>query len=209
MVALMYDYQRAGEFPEGTHGTRLHGNPIYLGLTTSYFGATGASCMVGCAWAAIDEFEKILREKKTVNPPFDLRYKSAEYQQPFGDALMYAKGADACLMEYARQYDKLLEDWSNGIPLTAERDFEVSALSSQAARMAVKAVEICFYAGGSSSARRGARLARYFRDMATFRTHPLAQYHTSAIGFAQGYFGLPVPMLEAVGGNSNSPRPTL
>lgn len=192
--------QRAGESSEGTFGTRLHGNPLYLGLTTSYFTSTIASVMVGCAWAALDEFEHVIRTKKTINPPFDLRMYSADYQQPFGEALMYAKAADACIMEYARQYQKMLNDWQSGIPLTAEADFAAGAMCTNAARLAVKSVETSFYAGGSSSAMKGGRLNRYFRDMATYRTHPIAQYHTAAIGFAQGYLGLPVPLLEAVGG---------
>jgi 3-hydroxy-9,10-secoandrosta-1,3,5(10)-triene-9,17-dione monooxygenase len=200
MVASFSDCQRAGENPEGTYGTRLHNNPLFLGLTTSYFGSTAASCMVGCAWAALDEFQTILSTKRTINPPFDLRMKSPDYQQPFGEALMYAKGADACLMEYARQYQKALDDWSKGIPLTAEFDFQLAALSSQAAKQAVKAVETCFYAGGSSGALAGGKLGRYFRDMAMYRTHPMAQYHTAAIGFAEAHLGLPIPMLEAVGG---------
>jgi 3-hydroxy-9,10-secoandrosta-1,3,5(10)-triene-9,17-dione monooxygenase len=207
MVTPFSECQRAGEKAEGTYGTRLHGNPLYLGLTTSYFGSTAASCMVGCAWAALDEFETILRSKRTINPPFDLRMKSPDYQQPFGEALMYAKGAEACLMEYGRQYQKALEDWRNGVPFTAEADFRLSALTSQASRQAVKAVETCFYAGGSASTLAGGKLNRYFRDMAMFRTHPIAQYHTAAIGFAEAHLGLPVPMLEAVGGKRSADTP--
>lgn len=206
MVTSMTALQRSGEIPEGSYGTRLHCNPLYLGLTTSYLSGTIASCMVGCAWAALDELEQILRTKRTVNPPFDFRMNTPDYQQCFGDALMYAKGADACLMEYARQYQDMLNGWSKGVPLTAENDFAVSALCTQAARQAVKAVEICFGAGGSSSAMKGGRLQRYFRDMAMYRTHPIAQYHTAAVGFAQGHLGLPVPMLEAVGGRRKSSK---
>jgi 3-hydroxy-9,10-secoandrosta-1,3,5(10)-triene-9,17-dione monooxygenase len=208
MVTPFSDCQRGGETLEGTLGTRLHGNPLFLGLTTSYFGATIASCIVGCAWAALDEFETILRSKRTINPPFDLRMTSADYQQPFGEALMYAKGADACMMEYARLYQKMLDDWGKGIPLTAEEDFKLAALPSHASRQASKAVEICFYAGGSSGALAGGRLNRYYRDMAMFRTHPIAQFHTAAIGFAQAHLGLPVPMLEAVGGKRSADKPS-
>lgn len=204
MVTPFSECQRAGESLEGTYGTRLHGNPLYLGLTTSYFGATLASCIVGCAWAALDEFEAILRTKRTINPPFDLRMSSADYQQPLGEALMWAKGADACIMEYARLYQKKLDEWGNGIPLTAEEDFKLAALPSHASRQASKAVELCFYAGGSSGALAGGKLNRYFRDMAMFRTHPIAQFHTAAIGFAQAHLGLPVPMLEAVGGKRSA-----
>lgn len=204
MTASMYDYQRAGESPEGTHGTRLHGNPMYLGLTTSYFSCTIASAMVGCAWAAIDELADILRNKRTINPPFDFRYKSHEYQRIFGEALMEAKAADAALMELARCYQNAVEKWAKGVPFTAEADFEASALGTQAARLASGAVEKCFYAGGSTPAMKGGRLGRYFRDQAMYRTHPIAQYGSAAEGFAQAYFGMPVPILEAVGGKRSA-----
>nr|WP_314557911.1 hypothetical protein [uncultured Pseudomonas sp.] len=199
LVAPFSEYQRAGEAPDGTFGTRLHGNPMYLGLTTSFFSSTIASCVVGMAWAAIDELSELLQKKKTINPPFDFRYKSTDYQMIFGETLMEAKAADAALMEFARWYQQAHDDWAKGIPLTAEKDFEASALCTQAARMASAVVEKCTYAAGTSAAM--GRMGRYYRAMATYRTHPIAQYLSASQGFAQGYFGLPVPMLEAVGGS--------
>jgi len=66
--------------------------------------------------------------------------------------------------------------------------------------MASACVEKIFYAGGTTGAKRGSRLNRYYRDMATYRTHPIAQYATATEAMGQAYFDLPIPMLEAVGG---------
>jgi 3-hydroxy-9,10-secoandrosta-1,3,5(10)-triene-9,17-dione monooxygenase len=46
---------------------------------------------VGAAWAALDEFEEVLRTKRTINPPFHERYKSPEFQRVFGEALMQTR----------------------------------------------------------------------------------------------------------------------
>jgi len=75
-----------------------------------------------------------------------------------------------------------------------------SGLATQAGQMASACVEKIFYAGGTTGAKRGSRLNRYYRDMATYRTHPIAQYATATEAMGQAYFDLPIPMLEAVGG---------
>jgi len=85
MVAPFYNFQRAGEDLEGTPGSRLHDNPMYLGLTTLVFTAVISAILVGAAWAALDEFEEVLRTKRTINPPFHERYKSPEFQRVFGE----------------------------------------------------------------------------------------------------------------------------
>ncbi|HKR93138.1 acyl-CoA dehydrogenase family protein [Novosphingobium sp.] len=200
MVAPFYDFQRAGEDPEGTFGTRLHGNSMYLGLATSLFGAVISAVMVGAAWAALDEYEEILRTKKTINPPFHERYKSPEFQRTVGQVLMEIRAAEVQVIEVARLYTKACQQWQAGIPFAAKKDFLQSAMTTQAGKMAAEAIEKIFYAGGSSVAKKGQRLNRYYRDMATYRTHPIAQYDTAAEGVGQAHFDLPIPMLEAVGG---------
>ncbi|RQU98398.1 hypothetical protein DF047_37210 [Burkholderia cenocepacia] len=200
MVAPFYDFQRAGEDPEGTFGTRLHGNSMYVGITTSLFTAVISAVMVGAAWAALDEYEEILRTKKTINPPFHERYKSLEYQRTVGQVLMEIRAAEVQVIEVARQYTQACQQWQAGIPYSAEKDFLQGAMATQAGKMAAESIEKIFYAGGSTAAKKGQRLNRYFRDMATYRTHPIAQYDTAAEGVGQAHFGLPIPMLEAVGG---------
>lgn len=206
MVAPFYEFQRAGENLEPTYGVRLHRNPMYLGLTTSFFGAVIACVMVGAGWAALDEFERILRTKKTINPPFHERFKSHEFQGTFGEALMEIRGAEVMGLEVGRAYMAACQRWSEGQIYSAAEDFLAGGLATQAGLTACQAIEKIFYAGGSTGAKKGERLNRYFRDMATYRTHPIAQYRTAAEALAQAHFGLPVPMLEAVGGARSERR---
>jgi 3-hydroxy-9,10-secoandrosta-1,3,5(10)-triene-9,17-dione monooxygenase len=206
MVAPFYNFQRAGEDPEGTPGARLHDNPMYLGLTTLVFTAVISAILVGAAWAALDEFEEVLRTKRTINPPFHERYKSPEFQRVFGEALMQTRSAEVIVLEAGRLYMESCRRWRTGTLYFARNDFLQSGLATQAGRMASECVEQLFYAGGTSGAKRGHRLNRYYRDMATYRTHPIAQYETAAEAMGQAHFDLPMPMLEAVGGARSSKR---
>jgi len=65
------------------------------------------------------------------------------------------------------------------------------AMIQQAGQLAAHAVEIIFAAAGSSAAKRGTRLQRYYRDMAMYRGHIAAQYLTTAGELARVHFGLP------------------
>ena len=50
----------------GTPGTRLHGNPMYLGRLAGPFHATLVMPVIGAARAALDEYEEIIRTRKTL-----------------------------------------------------------------------------------------------------------------------------------------------
>jgi alkylation response protein AidB-like acyl-CoA dehydrogenase len=56
---------------------------------------------------------------------------------------------------------------------------------------AARAVEIIFAAAGSSAAKRGTRLQRYYRDVAMYRGHIAAQDLNTAGDLARVHFGLP------------------
>ena len=53
----------------GTPGYRLHGNPMYAGRTLAYFQSALAAVMIGAAKGALDEYEEILKTRKTQRPP--------------------------------------------------------------------------------------------------------------------------------------------
>lgn len=60
-----------------------------------------------------------------------------------------------------------------------------------AGRLAAEAVEMVYAVSGSSVAKRGQRLGRYVRDVASYRTHPNAQLGVLSLSWAAAYFGLP------------------
>lgn len=189
---LMY----AGEDSQGTPGTRLHGNSMYIGLTGALFSGIISCCMIGAAWAMLDEFEAI-GDKRTINPPFQERYKSAEYQRAFGTALLSTRAAEILILDVGKSYMEYSDRWKEGTAYTAREDFTLGGMAIRAAQLAAESVERLFYSGGSSGAKRDSRLNRYFRDMATYRTHPIAQFDTAYEAVAQAHFNLPVPILGA------------
>jgi 3-hydroxy-9,10-secoandrosta-1,3,5(10)-triene-9,17-dione monooxygenase len=179
---------------DGTPGYRLHGNPMYAGRTLGFFYVEIVSIVVGTARAALDEFEQIIRTKKTYMPPFVLRYKHHEFQRPFGLALGLIDAAEATVIRAADQY---LEYCRRGIeggePFTALEDMRLYTSLQHAFRQAWEATDTLFRASGSSAARDGQRMQRYFRDLAMSRTQFAAQYERAAEYLALAYFGEPRP----------------
>ena len=64
---------RPDDMVNGTPGTRLHGNPMYLGRLMGPYHASLVSPIVGAARAALDEYEDIIRNQKTMLDPTILR----------------------------------------------------------------------------------------------------------------------------------------
>jgi 3-hydroxy-9,10-secoandrosta-1,3,5(10)-triene-9,17-dione monooxygenase len=74
---------------------------------------------------------------------------------------------------------------------TSRQDVRLFGMLQQAGQLAVRAVEAIFDAAGSSSARRGQRIQRYYRDMSMYRGHIAAQQLNVAGDLARVHFGLP------------------
>ena len=71
----------AGELADGTPGTRLHGNPMYLGRLAGPFHVTLVVPVVGAARAALDEYEEIITTRKTLSMPQIPRFEHADFQR--------------------------------------------------------------------------------------------------------------------------------
>ncbi|MFZ1992133.1 MAG: hydroxylase [Alphaproteobacteria bacterium] len=160
----------------GTPGTRLHGNPIYLGIPTGWFNTEFAAILVGTAWAALDEFREMATTKSQVLNPRAKISEDAFVQNAYGRALALAQSAEtltiACAETYAQQLRGFIH---NKTPITPTDSFKIWGMASEAARMACDAVEMLFHHSGGSSGRRGRKMQRYFRDVETYRIHPQAQ----------------------------------
>ena len=61
----------------GTPGVRIHGNPMYAGRTLAFFEGELAAIMIGAAKGALDEYEEILRTRKTQRPPIVTRHRGS------------------------------------------------------------------------------------------------------------------------------------
>ena len=162
--------------PEGTHGTRLHGNPLYLGIMLGWFSCEFGAILTGTAHAAVDEFTQLLRTRKmTFNPQLERKHEPHS-QGTLGEALSRTEAAEALTFAATRLYEAQCARFGReGKPITKADTLQVWSISREACRAACEAVEMLFRAAGASVAKRGARLQRYFRDVQMYRIHIQSQ----------------------------------
>jgi 3-hydroxy-9,10-secoandrosta-1,3,5(10)-triene-9,17-dione monooxygenase len=162
--------------PQGTHGTRLHGNPMYLGILAGWFSCEFGGILTGAARAAIDEFEHLLRTRPQTFNPQVTRAHDPNNQITLGEAVGRADAAAALTLAATRQQMELCERWvREGKPITAADTLRVWSISREGCRAACDAVEMLFRAAGASVSKRGQRLQRYFRDVQMYRVHIQSQ----------------------------------
>jgi len=173
-------------------GAALHGSQLYCGRIYAVYHAGLVIPVIGAARAALEEYEQIIRTRPTYFPPQVPRYTHPDYQRPFGHALALTDAAEAIVLRAGEEYMERARRWAQGgAPFSREDDVRLYAMIQQAGQLAAHAVEIIFAAAGSSAAKRGTRLQRYYRDMAMYRGHIAAQYLTTAGELARVHFGLP------------------
>jgi 3-hydroxy-9,10-secoandrosta-1,3,5(10)-triene-9,17-dione monooxygenase len=176
----------------GTPGYRLHGNPMYAGRTLGFFYVEIVSIVVGAARAALDEYEQIITTRKTYMPPIIPRYQHQEYQQHFGTALGMVDAAESVVLHAADAYmEYCRRGVEGGEPFTAEEDVRLYVGLQHALRQSWEATELLFRTSGSSGAKNGQRMQRYFRDLAMARTQFAAQQDRAAVALARVHFGQP------------------
>jgi len=178
----------------GTVGSRLHGNPMYATRGIAFFTMTVGAVMVGAALGALDEFERILRSRKTMRAPFVPWAEDPDHQRWFGTAITKLKIAEiavvqaaALQMEYGRA---TVED---GRPYTFGDDQLVGAIARDAYSDAWQAFQTwIFRYAGSSAAKRGRKMERVLRDMAIGWSHfNTANNEWAYVEVAKARLGLP------------------
>ena len=173
-------------------GVALHGNPVYCGRIYAVYHAGLVIPVIGAARAALEDYEQIITTKMTYFPPQVPRYTHPDYQRTYGQALALTDAAEAIVLHAGERYVELAERWDQaGQPFTREEDVRLFAALQQAGQLAARAVEIIFAAAGSSAAKRGTRLQRYYRDVAMYQGHIAAQHLSTAGDLARVHFGLP------------------
>ncbi|MDO9710418.1 acyl-CoA dehydrogenase family protein [Paracraurococcus lichenis] len=185
-------FARPTGMENGTHGTRLHGNPMYLGRLMGPYHASLVSVVVGAAWAAIDEYERITTTMKTYVDPSLLRADHTDFQRPLGLAMAQADAAEAILLGGAQRYMDLCQRWArDGTPITVEDNIRLWTMIQQGGAMAAGVVEDLFHAAGAFTTKKGNRLQRYFRDVQMYRTHLSAQRLEFATYLGRAHLGRP------------------
>jgi len=179
--------------PEGTPGTRLHREGLFLGLIFSWFSCEFGAILTGAARAACEEYERQLRAKPSFADPTRLRMHDPELQRVFGEALCRADAAEGLTLAATRLYTEQCDRWMRTrIPITPEDTAKVWGTAREGCRAACEAVEMLFHTVGASVARRGDRLQRYFRDVQMYRIHVQSQALLPVVR-AHVQLGLPIP----------------
>jgi 3-hydroxy-9,10-secoandrosta-1,3,5(10)-triene-9,17-dione monooxygenase len=180
--------------PDGTPGTRLHREGLFLGIVFGWFSCEFAAILTGTAQAACEEFERQLRAKPSLFNPGRTRMHEPELQRIYGEALCRTDAAQQLTLAATRLHVRQCDGWmKEGIAITATDTMRVWAVSRDACRSACEAVEMLFRSIGASAVRRGDRLQRYFRDAQMYRVHFQSQA-LSAMLRAQTQLGLPLPL---------------
>jgi 3-hydroxy-9,10-secoandrosta-1,3,5(10)-triene-9,17-dione monooxygenase len=165
----MGDVEVAG----GTAGSRLHANPMYSGRGMTIFTLTLAAITVGAAYNALDEYERLMRNKTTARPPITLRIKDRDYQRWYGRAVTRIRLAEAALNDSAAQHMELCRrNVEDGVPFTYGDDMTLAGVLREVIVLCWEIVDDDLWQTvGASVARDGERMERIFRDMAVAVAH--------------------------------------
>jgi len=180
--------------PEGTPGTRLHGEGLFLGLIYSWFSCEFGAILTGAARAACEEYERQLRTKPSFADPTRTRMHDPELQRVFGEAMCRADAAEGLTLAATRLYTEQCDRWmKDRTQIRLEDTTKVWGTSREGCRAACEAVEMLFRTVGASVARRGDKLQRYFRDVQMYRVHIQSQAMMPVVR-AHVQLGLPIPV---------------
>ena len=106
-----------------THGTELHGNPLYVGRPAGPYHTSLVCPIIGAAKAAIDEFREIIMVKPTSFYPQVPRYQFHEDQRALGTAIARADAAEAIVLSFADDYiEAARESMETGVAMPMQRD---------------------------------------------------------------------------------------
>ncbi|MFF0013814.1 acyl-CoA dehydrogenase family protein [Streptomyces sp. NPDC005374] len=157
----------------GSVGSELHGNPMYAGRAPSFFHGELAAIMIGTAYAAADEYARIVAARPLLLEPGRTRAELHDYQRHLGEALGMIHLAEAALRQTAEDWmEACRRNVSGEAPFTVIEDNRLALTFLNAGRTAWDVLQgILFRTAGSRHARDGERMQRYFRDAATYWTH--------------------------------------
>jgi 3-hydroxy-9,10-secoandrosta-1,3,5(10)-triene-9,17-dione monooxygenase len=189
--ALMVDFDLAAH---GAPGAELHGNPMYGGRAMACFTLTLTAVAIGGAYAALDEYEEMMRTRLTPLPPMVPRIGDETFQRWFGSALAKIATAEAAMLGAAEQHmEACRRSVEDGIPYTYGEDMRIGCIGREAIIQAWEVFQSeIFRTAGSSAAVDGSRFERIYRDLSMLNSHRNTVLREWAFGeIAREHLGLP------------------
>lgn len=152
---------------------RVHQNPMYTGRQGAITSSELSAVAVGAAKGALDEYGRIITTRKATFQPESLRVDLPDYQRYYGRAAAMIAAGEAIVIRTAEEYLEIAtRSARDGTPFPREDDMRLLLAAKEAGRLAWTAVqEFLFRTGGSSAAKDGQPLQRYFRDLSTYWSH--------------------------------------
>ena len=168
-------------------------NPLYAGPSANILMCEIAAVAIGTGYAALDCYEEIL-QRRTMPRSTKIRAEDREFQVYFGEALGLLDLAKSALVGCAQQYmDACADEVSGKAPFTPEIGQRIVQVEQQCCKLAGDAVNLMFRTAGSSEAKPGRTMQRYFRDMSTLLTHVSLTHDRTFEMISKIHFGLDKP----------------
>ncbi len=163
-------------FNNGTPGTRLHGNPMYIGVAAGAFLTEFGAVTTGTARAALEEYESLMSTTPMPRAPGSNRLSDPEALRVLGKAMNLTDAAEAVTLAAVQLYVEQCDRWARDrTPISAADTLKIWGMSQEACQLACKAVDMMFETAGPRAALGGQRMQRYFRDIQMYRVHTTAQ----------------------------------
>ena len=151
----------------GSPGYALHGNPMYASRALAFFSIEMGAIVVGMAQGALEEYEQLIRTRRTQRPPIIPRAEHPDYQTWFGTAVGRIAAAEALQLKVCEQWMEVCRrNVEEGPPFTAKDDLLMNMQAREVLRIVWDTMqEILMKTAGSSALREGERLERIYRDL--------------------------------------------
>ncbi len=167
---------------------------MYFGRTVPFLVAESTAVVVGAAYGALDIYDDIVKAKKAPFPPFPYRYELAEIQHNYGRCQTLI---DTAYFAAMRMPASNTWSWRRARRRAGRHSTPTGSggctWSSSNASISVTRRSTSWCAPPARRAcARTAMLGRYWRNIATIRTHLAHQSDSTAINYGRFHFGLPV-----------------
>ncbi len=175
---------------------RVFDNPMYAGPSGNILMCEIAAVAIGTGYAALDCYEEIIQRRTVPRSP-KIRAEDREFQVYFGEAMGLLDLAKSALVGCSQQFmDACHDDVKGKAPFTNEIGQRIVQVEQQCCKLAGDAVNLMFRTAGSSEAKPGETMQRYFRDMSTLLTHVSLTHDRTFEMISKVHFGLDKPTTE-------------
>lgn len=150
-----------------TVGYEIHGNPTYSGVFFGFAEGEVAAVSAGLGYAAIDEYERIIR---TTKAPFreieGLRAQFEDWRRVLGMAYARVDAANAALLRLGKQYEEFGRQVATGEAVfDAGRSMRMNNAYFVVEELVWEALQELIRTAGTGYSADGQRMQRYFRDI--------------------------------------------